>query len=306
MDQNSFGNRWGVILNLNCYGLQSRIMKSKVLEIFNSREFILFECNSLSDLQDSIHKIFDGKIKKIISVGGDGSIHFLINMLVHEKCNLSEYLITALPMGTGNDWVRTFKVPGNLSKWKEILEKGSVVQHHLGEVITESERKVFINILGFGFDSFVVQKLSSWNKKSYGKLIYLLGVVRYLFYYQSTSLKIEFDQTQVVEHIFTGHIGLGNYSGGGMKTVPLAQYDSGNFSLSIIKDYPKWKMISGILRLFNGTVHKHIAVDVFSVKEVKIRGQDELSLPVEADGELIGYLPIKVKILDKTINILIP
>jgi diacylglycerol kinase family enzyme len=39
---------------------------------------------------------------------------------------------------------------------------------------------------------------------------------------------------------------------------------------------------------------------------VEIMSQSKAVLPVEADGELIGHLPIKVKIFAKTINILIP
>lgn len=54
--------------------------------------------------------IIDG-FTKFISVGGDGTLHHIINGIMQQNIvKTSEIKVAVIPVGTGNDWVKTYKI----------------------------------------------------------------------------------------------------------------------------------------------------------------------------------------------------
>ena len=53
--------------------------------------------------------------KKIISVGGDGTLHHVINgIMTQNTIKPEEITIAVIPLGTGNDWIKTYNIPKNI------------------------------------------------------------------------------------------------------------------------------------------------------------------------------------------------
>ena len=50
--------------------------------------------------------------KNIISVGGDGTLHHIINGIMSQQyLKTSKIKLGVIPLGTGNDWIRTYNIP---------------------------------------------------------------------------------------------------------------------------------------------------------------------------------------------------
>ena len=63
--------------------------------------------------------------RKIICVGGDGTLHHIINGIMTQKyAAISEIIVAVIPIGTGNDWVKTYKIPKNIKEAVAIISKG--------------------------------------------------------------------------------------------------------------------------------------------------------------------------------------
>ena len=55
--------------------------------------------------------------RKIMVVGGDGTIHEVVNGLFIQKAvPTTEVLVGVIAVGTGNDWIRMFGIPRKYSK----------------------------------------------------------------------------------------------------------------------------------------------------------------------------------------------
>ena len=48
---------------------------------------------------------------KIISVGGDGTLHHVVNGIMTQKLvETNTIQLAVIPIGTGNDWVKTYNI----------------------------------------------------------------------------------------------------------------------------------------------------------------------------------------------------
>ena len=69
--------------------------------------------------------------RKFIAVGGDGTIHDVLNGIAEyvysseaSGVSLSEFTLGVLPVGSGNDWVKSTGVPRNLEEAVKVLAAG--------------------------------------------------------------------------------------------------------------------------------------------------------------------------------------
>ena len=63
--------------------------------------------------------------RKIIVVGGDGTLNEVVNgLFIQKQCEPKDILVAVIAVGTGNDWVRTFGIPRNYSAVIRAIKEG--------------------------------------------------------------------------------------------------------------------------------------------------------------------------------------
>ena len=72
-------------------------------------------------------KVKEKGITNIICIGGDGTLHNIVNGIMNQKI-LPTHKITVgmIPIGTGNDWVKTHNISKNVVKAIRTIEKGNI------------------------------------------------------------------------------------------------------------------------------------------------------------------------------------
>jgi diacylglycerol kinase family enzyme len=95
----------------------------------------------------------------------------------------------------------------------------------------------------------------------------------------------------------------GRYGGGGMFTAPDADLTDGLFDLLIIGNIGKADLICSLPRIYKGTHLNHPKVTMKKAREIEIGSKHPLNL--QADGELLGELPARFRILPSALNILV-
>ena len=64
--------------------------------------------HSIKLVQNAINK----NIKNIVCIGGDGTLHNIVNGIFGQSfVSTSEINVGVIPIGTGNDWVKTHWYP---------------------------------------------------------------------------------------------------------------------------------------------------------------------------------------------------
>ncbi|MDC0176527.1 acylglycerol kinase family protein [Polaribacter sp.] len=57
-----------------------------------------------------------------MSVGGDGTLHNVVNgIMLQGYVKISDISIALIPLVTGNDWIKTYRIKNNFKKAVEII-----------------------------------------------------------------------------------------------------------------------------------------------------------------------------------------
>ena len=245
----------------------------------------------------------------LIGVGGDGTNHEIINGLMQQKSVATEEVVYGfIPVGTGNDWVKTHKIPMDITKAVGIIKAGKTTLQDIGLAKfyqnEKPQQRYFVNVAGMAYDAYITKESS---KIRLNALSYYLLIFKCLFKYVSNPARIVLDGKEVAnQHFYTINIGLCKYSGGGMQFVPHAEIDDGQFAVSYVNSIPKLKVIASTHYLYGGKIAKFKDAKLFKAKKISVEAVDDAPTLLELDGEFVGETPITFEIIHKALNVIVP
>ena len=250
--------------------------------------------------------------RRIIDVGGDGSLHEVFNGICRwcaaTGVPTEDFLIGVVPIGSGNDWIRSLGVPNDTTEVVNMIHRRSSGVMDVMRVKSSGGKTAYMaNIGGVGFDSHVCKRVNTQKESGRrGRLIYLNSLRYTIFNLKSIYISVVADG----EVVFTGlcysvAFGNGKYSGSGMRQVPLAVMDDGLLDYTIIPKTPLLKVVRELPRLFNGTLNQSEYVISGKCRSLQIVPMDEQSGDIfELDGEIEGWLPMSIEVTGHQINVI--
>ncbi len=216
----------------------------------------------------------------LLTVGGDGTFLETLQGALDGPLPLA-----AIPAGTGNDFLKTLKVPSDPLQALEHILSSPIRKIDIGTL----NDSLFANECGAGFDVAVLDYAEQAKKHFHGLLPYLWGVLCAIFRYQSIPMEIIADGKTV----FSGDclvfsVANGQYIGGGIHISPTADPQSGKLELIVVQDSPLMRIIfrylpgllGGKILTFRDTV-VHCRAD-----SVQARPLRDPALRVNVDGEI--------------------
>lgn len=252
----------------------------------------------------------DSGYRNIIVVGGDGTLHEVVNgLFIQQRVDPSEVTIAVISAGTGNDWIRMFGIPTRYSEAIRAIKEGHTFLQDVAEVDYEESKyrqtRHMANVAGLGFDAAVIKRtLTSNAKDKFGKGGYLWCLVRAFFSHKATGAKIWIDDRLVFNDLlFSIAIGVGKFNGGGIQQLPSAVADDGLLDVTIIRPVHWWHVVFRLRRLFNGTIYSIGHVTHSQGKKIRIESSPET--PLEVDGELYGHTPVELRVKHRKVKVIV-
>ncbi len=303
----SNSKKWFVIINPTSGNGKAKTFWPKIKHLLETNDFN-FEFEFTKSGQHNIsvvQNIVNQGFKHIICVGGDGTIHHTVNgIMLQKSVPTSSIHVGVIPIGTGNDWVKTYGIPKEHKKALDIIKNGNIKQQDVGKIEFLNYQKpsvFFNNLAGVGFDGYVVSKVGKY--KHFGALAYLIGAVLGLFSFKNFNVEVVTNSQTIKAKSLMVLVGLCKYSGGGMQLTDYKNPNNGLFDVSVAKDFSKWDIIKNMTKLFNGSIVKLKKVDTLKTNCITILSSNEINQPyIQADGELIGTGDIKVSIISKAFS----
>ena len=252
--------------------------------------------------------------RKFISVGGDGTNNEMINgIFTQDAVPTNDITMAVIPIGTGNDWRRTFDIPLEYEEVVKIIKTGHTFAHDIGKLTYyndgDPKTRYFLNAAGTGLDEMVCNTTNLMKQQGKGGTIrYLISVVKCLLKYKVTHIQIDLDGQQVFDdNILSLSVGNCRFNGGGMMMMPKAVPDDGLFDITVIRKVSIFKFAANVKNIYDGSfIEKLKEVQIFQGKKIRIVSIPPHSLMVETEGENLNNSPFDFEILPKAINMVIP
>ena len=250
--------------------------------------------------------------RRIAAVGGDGSLHEVLGGICSwcEETGTppEDFYLAVIPIGSGNDWIKSCRVPDDVEDALKLLMDGSFGWMDIVRGTSAGGRVAYVaNCAGIGFDSHVCERVNRQKERGMrGKMIYLNALRYTIFHLKAISIAVQADG----ETVFTGEayslaVGNGAWSGGGMRQAPLAVNDDGQLDYMIVPRSKLRSLVREIPRLFSGTVHESTLIVYGKCRSLRIAPLDEASADIiEYDGEVEGRLPLLLEVTGEQINVL--
>ncbi|MEL0455295.1 diacylglycerol kinase family protein [Flavobacteriaceae bacterium SZ-1-7] len=256
--------------------------------------------HSLELAQNAIKK----DIRNIICVGGDGTLHNIVNGVLSQNIVPSQKItVGVIPVGTGNDWVKTYGIPKDIKKAVDLIINGRTKTQDIGKIQFENSPEpptYFNNLAGIGFDGFVVSRVETY--KHLGSLSYLWAAIIGLFAFKNFEVKIIANSEEISGETLMILIGICQYSGGGMQFTSTPNPHDGLFDVTIGQNLSKYDIIRNLHRLFNATITLHKKVKTLKTNTLKIKTSVENPPLIQVDGELLGSGNIEISIVPKVFS----
>ncbi len=276
--------------------------------------------------------------KKIVAIGGDGTINEVANGFFEEDIRIhdsSEYnnkgndsfltqavfkpidstaVMAVFPCGTRNVLVKSLDLPADfgeccqnfetykLQKVDVISVKATNIENH-----SKTAMRIYLNAAEIGIGAEVIDKAKKVRNVVNNRLISTVtGLVATVPSYDSSLCEVSIDDGHetILTKMTMGIVANGKFLGGGFKAAPEANVLDGLLDVVILKESSSLEMIENFLNIKDGNYTNEGDVFYRQAKKVSIKSKENRDITVTIDGEPIGILPATFEVLQNALTIL--
>lgn len=234
--------------------------------------------------------------KKIVVLGGDGTIREVASALMHTNVPLG-----IISCGTGNDIIRPLKIPNDPLAALEIALGGEVRQMDAAM----ANDLLYFNVAGFGFDVDVLRYVEIYKKRmKNGSLAYMRGLLTALLHLNSRKTTISWPGGSMEAQVLIIAAGNGTHFGGGMMVTPKADPFDGLLDICVINNVSKLNAYLILPKFLKGEHLTTKYVTYFQTTE--LTAVCEPASLLDVDGDILPGTPVTFRILPKALSVVVP
>ncbi len=276
---------------------KARRALGKALEVLRRHgvEAQVRESQDSQHLLDLTRQVREERPDIVVSAGGDGTFHYVLNGLVG-----SDIPIGLLPIGSGNDFALGVGVPLEPRAAAQVLFSGEARRIDLARVGSA----VYGSIAGVGFDTVVTRYANERVRHLRGSVAYLWAILRCLGPYRPQPLEVRSDGKNFSGEVMFAVVGNSTSYGGGLKMTPRASLDDGLLDVCIVPVMDKLELLRWVPRAYHGAHLAHPRVIYFQARKISLSSSSPLEL--FGDGEFMQNLPATVEVVPRALCLIVP
>lgn len=243
----------------------------------------------------------------VVVAGGDGTVNEVVNGL--RRARSEDVELAILPRGTGDDFARTFGIPGDFDRALEIAATGRPRTIDIGRARYVSpegseEERYFVNFAGAGISGAIAKRGAATSRRLGARLAYFWATVAVFARWKSSEMSLEIDGERRGGQLYEVIVANGGYVAGGMWMAPEASPDDGLFEAVLIGDFTKAEFVATFPKIYRGTHVGHPKVEILRARTVSVDAKEPL--PVVLDGEQPGVTPARFEIVPGALRVRVP
>lgn len=248
--------------------------------------------------------------RAVVAVGGDGTVHEVARGLVEQGGGVP---LGVIPMGTGNDFVKTIGMPSTPDAAVDALLRAQLQQVDHGWVRWEEHgqerEQVFVNAVGIGFDARVAYEARAF-KRLPGMTGYLAAVFRTLRRWTSPRATVTAETAEGASvTLYAGAlllttVGNGVSSGGAFYLTPHASIQDGVLDACVVAHASPWRILQVLPRALRGQHTAAPEVRMAAVRSLHLRADAPIPLHADGEGLSAGTQRMDVRIVEGGLRVL--
>lgn len=238
-----------------------------------------------------------GHYDAVVAMGGDGTVNEVITGIAEQEHRPT---LGIVPLGTVNDLARALNIPTDPQEAISVLEDAPSRPLDIGKY----DDHYFMNVTAVGLIAEAVEEVSVEQKTSLGSVAYFIEGLKAFKDHSPYPI-----QLTAKEKSFDGEtplliISLTNSVGGFESFAKEARVDDGLLHVFIVKQLGFFDALQALPKLLTGKISDADQVEYFTTKEVHIDSKERL--PINADGDTAGHLPVTVQVLSQHLTVFAP
>ena len=238
-----------------------------------------------------------GEEVRLYACGGDGTIHEVANGIA----GFDNAAMTAVPIGTGNDFLKNFGPDAEKFRNAENLWNGDVFPLDL----IDCNGRYALTIACNGIDARVAESVHQYKRSPMlnGRGSYLASVaVNFLLKGIGHHWTVWLDDKKIEDDFSLVSMCNGRYYGGGSTPVPEARMDDGILHTVVIKKLNK-ATFARLFSPYSAGEYRKLPPELIQVYDAKVvRIQSDSDIVTCLDGECSRSREVVMKLADKRVN----
>jgi YegS/Rv2252/BmrU family lipid kinase len=240
----------------------------------------------------------------VVAVGGDGTLNEVVNGVAGSGVELA-----TIPIGTGMDFVRTYRIPTRFDDAVRVALDGEVRTIDAGRVRYRTwegreAQRWFANVGSVGMSGAVAQRANGMSKALGGRVTFFYALTRVFLEWQNSDVVVKLDEGERRGPMHDVIVANGVWHGGGMMLAPGARPDDGLFDVVLIGDVSKLDFLTTAPKIYKGRHVGHPKVEVVRSARVEVAADERL--PIEVEGEQVGTTPATFEVVPGALRVRVP
>lgn len=275
-------------------GRAARVWSSLCDRIRSLRRATVVNCGETASAATAIIAALNPRVRRVVAVGGDGTLHYTLNLLIADAPDRDRYL-GLVPVGTGSDLARGLGLETRPERaLAQALEAEPSPLDAL-RLTAAGQSRYFINEASLGLSALVVARVNALARRN--TATFLKAALRELVNYQPRWARIRLDgETWWEGHFYLAVVANGSHFGKGMHIAPMADPHDGQADVIVVEAVPKARVLAWLPTIYLG---KHLAapfvyfararsIDIETGAEPAVfEGDGEVTLPTPGNLTLV-------------------
>jgi diacylglycerol kinase (ATP) len=237
----------------------------------------------------------------IIAAGGDGTLNEVINGVARHA---GDVRLGLLPLGTGNDFGRSLKLPATVAENIAILQAAETRPIDLIRVRSDRIR-YFVNVSAGGFSGLVNEKLTPKMKRTWGPLAYVRSAAAALPDLHAYRTDVQFAEGETIGlDLYNMIVANGSFVAGGLPVAPEADPGDGLLDVILIPKRSTTEMVMLAAQIVLGNHLGSQSVLFRRTSGLKVKSTPGMWF--NADGELVGNEPAVFEVIPRGLQFVAP
>ncbi len=230
----------------------------------------------------------------VLVCGGDGTINEAVNGLAG-----SETALAVLPAGTVNLWAKEIGLPHDPAAAVRPILSGERRRVDLGR----AGDRYFLMLASVGVDAYAVREVTAERKRRWGRYAYAAAGILDLLRHGGRPMAIEAPGVRFRGRALAAVIGNTRLYGGLLHAAHRARIDDGLLDLRVYAGAGARQLLRQLVRTVAGRPPRP---DELYLQTPELRIAAPRPLPVQADGEFIGVLPMTFTAVPRALTVVVP